>query len=280
LRYFSQWGNTPISNNIDRALAFNDRALMRFSSGIEYGGRMYQTLLPEQRTQGVVSRGIGVLDFDPLSTLQEKTPPAWDGLWEGLDILQLFQGDFGGRDRAFAVILSRVDDSIEVWEITNDRRFDNVDTRVNWFVEFPAYTWGREFDLKRLDGGELWVDKLFGQVDMRIYYRQDANPCWQLWHVVRFCTARTTCETVDNPVCYPEEPLREGGKFPITLPVPPLPPCDTQNARPMNIGHQFQVKVEVSGWCRIRGLILYAIPVLKQPFEGLQTPPGPLSLIP
>jgi hypothetical protein len=278
LRYFNQWGNTPISNNINRALAFNDRALMQFSSGIEFDSRLYMTILPEQRPQGVVSRAIAPLDFDPITTLGEKTPPDWEGVYEGLDFLQLFNGDFGGREHALAVIVSRETDGIELWELTNNLRFDNVDTRVNWYVEFPAYTWGREFDLKKLDGGELWVDKLFGQVDMRFYYRQDANPCWQLWHVARFCTARTTCEDVNNPVCYPSEPLREGGKFPITLPVPPLPPCDDINARPMNIGHQFQVKIEVTGWCRIRGLLVYALPVLKQPFEGLQTPRGPLSV--
>lgn len=279
LRYFNQWGNTPISNNIDRALAFNDRELMRYgASGIEFDNYLYQAILPEQRPQGVVGRGLAVLDFNPVATLQEKLPPAWCGVHEGLDILQLFKGDFGGRKRAFAVVVSRVDDSIQLWEITNNLRFDNVDTRVKWYVEFPAYTWGREFDLKKLDGGELWLDKLFGTVDLKFYYRNDGNPCWQFWHAAKFCTARTSCETVDDPACYPTEPLREGGKFPITLPIPPLPPCDSINARPMNIGHQFQMKVEVEGWCRIRGDLLYALPVLKQPFEGLQSPPGPLSL--
>lgn len=278
LRYFNQWGNRPISNNIDRALAFNDRSLMRYgASGIEFDNYLFQTILPEQRPQGVVSRGIAVLDFNPISTLLETSPPAWAGLYDGLDVLQLFKGDFGGRKRAFAVVVSRDDDGIELWELTNNLRFDNVDTRVNWHVEFPAYTWGREFDLKQLDGGELWVDKIFGNVDMKFYYRQDANPCWQLWHAARFCTARTTCETVDNPVCYPDAPMREGGKFPVTLPVPPLPTCDFINRRPANIGHQFQVRVEIRGWCRIRGLILYALPVLKEPFGGLETMPGPLT---
>ncbi len=279
LRYFNQWGNGPISNNINRALDFNDRALMRYgASGIEFDNYMIQAILPEQRSQGVVSRGLAMLDFNPISTLNEKSPPAWCGIHEGLDVLQLFEGDFGGRKRAFAIVVSREDSSIELWEITNNLRFDNVDTRVKWYVEFPAYTWGREFDLKRLDGGELWVDKLFGAVDFKFYYRVDASPCWQLWHVAQACAARTNCETVDSPVCYPTEPLREGGKFPITLPVPPLPPCDVINARPMNIGHQFQIKVEVTGWCRIRGLLVYVTPVLKQPFEGLQTLPGPWSV--
>lgn len=278
LRYFSQWGNTPISNNINRALAFNDRALMRFSTGIEFDSRLYMGILPEQRAQGVVHRGIAPLDFDPITTLQEKTPPDWEGVQEGLDVLQLFNGDFGGRERAFAVVVSREDSSIQLWEITNNQRFDNVDTRVDWYVEFPAYTWGREFDLKKLDGGELWVDKLFGTVDMKIYYRPDADPCWYLWHVAKICTARSSCENLDDPVCYPLELYRESGKIPIQFPVPPLAKCSQINYRPNDLGFQFQVKVELSGWCRIRGLIIYAQPKLKEPFGSLICVPGPLSL--
>lgn len=278
LRYFSQWGNTPISNNIQRALNFNDRSLMRYSTGVEFDQRLYMGILQEQRDQGVVSRGLAVLDFDPIATLGQKLPPSWDGLQEGLDILQLFTGDFGGRKRCFAVVVSKEDSSIQLWEVTIDQRVDNVDTAVDWYVEFPAYTWGREFDMKRLDGGELWIDKLFGTVQIKVYYRVDANPCWQLWHVTQLCTARSTCEDVNNPVCYPTETLRESGKIPIQFPVPPLAPCNTIDARPMNVGFQFQVKVEISGWCRIRGLIVYATPVLKQPFGSLQCVPGALTI--
>ena len=278
LRDFSQWGNTPISNNIQRAMAFNDRALMVYSSGIEFDSRLYQAILPEQRPQGVVHRGIAVLDFDPVTVLGSKSKPIWEGLHEGLDVLQLFNGDFGGRERAFAVILSREDDSIQLWEITNDMRVDGTDKLVDWYVEFPHFNWNREFDLKKLDGGELWIDKIFGEVLIKVYYRVDANPCWQFWHVTKICSARSSCEDVDNPVCYPEELYRESGKFPVTMPVPPLAPCSEIDSRPMNIGHQFQVKVEITGWCRIRGLIVYATPYLKEPFGGLQCAGGPMQL--
>lgn len=277
LRYFNQPGNTPISTNIQRALDFNDRALMRWAPGTEFDNRLYQAILPEQRPQGVIHKAIATMDFDPITTMGQKGTPIWEGISEGLDVLQLFNGDFGGRERCFAVVVSRVDNSIQLWEITNDTRFDGDDKRVNWYVEFPAFTWGREFDLKRLDGGEIWIDKVFGTVDGKVYYRTDGNPCWQLWHVFRFCTARSSCETVDNPVCYPLEVFRESGKFPVMLPVPPLPPCNDMDSRPMNTGHQFQVKIEIQGWCRIRGLIVYAVPVLKTPFGGLECLPSPFS---
>jgi hypothetical protein len=276
LRYFNQWGNKPISSNLQRALQFNDRALMRWSSGIQWENRMYQTILPTQVPQGVIHQGIAVMDFEPLGSFQQDLPPNWEGMHEGLDVLQMFTGDFGGRERAFAVVVSRTDQSIWLWELTDSETTDGTDTLVNWYVETPAFTWGHEFDLKRLDGGEVWVDSLYGQAVMKFYYRTDANPCWQLWHAVPLCSARNCCEDVNAPVTYPLTIDGVNGKFPVILPVPPKAPCSAIDARPLNIGHQFQVKVAVQGYLRIRGIIVYAVPVLKTPFNGLQSLPAGL----
>jgi hypothetical protein len=276
LRYFNQWGNKPISNNLLRALQFNDRSLMRFSTGIEFGERMYQAILPQQTLQGVIHKGIAVMDFEPLGSFQQDTPPCWEGMHEGLNVLQLFTGDFGGRERAFAAVVSDADGSIQLWEITPDQQTDNVDHLVEWYTEHPAFTWGQEFDLKRLDGGEIWIDKLFGDVLIQVFYRVDANPCWQLWHAAKLCSARSSCEDVNNPICYPLQIDSASGKFPIILPQPPKALCSMADSRPMNIGHQFQVKIAVKGWCRIRGLVVYAVPTMKTPFGGLQSLPAGL----
>lgn len=281
LRHFGQPGNKPISNNLQRALQFNDRGLMHLSTGVAWDNRLYMGILPEQRAQGVVHKGTAVMDFEPIGSFQEQGKPIWDGMHEGLDVLQYFVGDFGGVERMFAAVVSRDDDSIQLWEVTNDLRTDGTDHLVDWYAEFPAFTWGGEFDLKRLDGGEIWIDKLFGDVLGKVYYRVDANPCWQLWHGFKLCSARNSCEDVNNPVCYPLEINRESGKFPVTLPLPPKAPCSLADSRPMNIGRQFQVKIEMKGWCRLRGLIVYAVPFLKTPFGGLQTLPGGLpAMIP
>lgn len=269
IRYFQQWGNTPISENENRVLQFNDRSLMRFASAIEFDNRLWQTALPTETVNGTAAQAIIPLDFDLISSLQEKLPPAWEGMYEGLDVLQMFSGDFGGRQRAFAVISSRVDDSIQVWEFTDSDRFENGDNRLNWFIETPAYTWGKEFELKTLDGGEIWFDKLFGTVEVTVEYRVDADPCWVFWHQAIVCAARSTCEDVHNPICYPEQGFREGYKWPITLPKPPLNPCQEMNSRPTNIGYQFQVKITLKGWCRIRGILVHAIPFEEAPYGGL-----------
>lgn len=281
LRYFQQWANTPISQNENRILNFDDRALLRFSSGIEFDNRLWETAAPILTPSGVVHRAILPLDFDPLGSLEEKIPPVWEGHYEGLPIYQLFEGDFGGRQRAFAVVQSKDGAFFEIWEFTRDQRRDNIqptgdqDQRVNWFVEFPAFTWSGsigEFELKELDGGEIWFDKISGTVDLKVSYRPDADPCWHLWFATSFCAAATTCEDLVNPVCYPVAgAYREGYKFPVGLPKPPAT-CNDMMHRPINIGYQHQVKVELTGWCRIRGLLLYALPRKQLAFETVPCP--------
>lgn len=277
VRNFSEWYNLPVSSNVDRALAFNNRELMRFSSGINFNNRLLQAILPKQLPQGVVHQGVLPLDFsiisDFASVIANAVPPAWEGMYGGQNILQLFSGDFGGLERAFSVIVSEVDGSIQVWELTTDKRFDNVDSRVVWDFETPAWTWGKEFELKKLVGGEIWVSKVFGRVTFDFYYRADADPCWRFWHHHEVCVARDCAENALNPVCSPypypgENPYREGYKWPITLPEPKAA-CDSMGVRPTTIGYQFQMRVVIKGWCQIHGLFLYAEMKERALYDGV-----------
>lgn len=273
IRNDGQPGNVPLSRNENRVLQFNDRALMEYATGIEFDNRLLQAVLPVQTPVGVAFQGVIPLDFDIVSGFGQEgqnAPPAWEGMLEGLNVLQLFEGDFGGRQRAFAMVHSRTDGSIQIWELTNYLRFDNNGNRVTWFLESPAYTFGREFDMKQLDGGEIWIDKIAGTVELTVEYRVDADPCWQPWMRTQFCAAKNTCEDESNPVCaYPEVTLCEGNKFPVTLPKPGAGQNTSMNKRPTNIGYQFQMRVTLKGWCRVRGLLMFALPVERTAYQGL-----------
>lgn len=277
IRYFEQMGNTPLSNNENRIFGFENRALLRFSSGMAFDNRIWETVLPINTPAGVAFQGIAQLDFDIISSFEKKLSPAWEGMQEGLYVLQMWSGDFGGLERAFAMVVSRLTGQIDLWEFTLADRSDDADKpapdgdrRIVWFTEFPALEWGAIHELKNLDGGEIWWDKVFGTVEVLVEYRVDANPCWQFWHKDTMCVSRSSCEDVTNPVCYPEQPYREGYRWPMVLPHPPNPPCSPMpNRRPMNVGYQFQVRVTVKGWARIRGYLLYAIPVQRSAYEGL-----------
>lgn len=257
IRYFGQWGNVQISANENRILQFNDRSLLHFGSGIYFDNRMIQTALPVQRQQGVVHTALVPLDFMPINSFGQQSAPVWQGMYEGLDFLQLFVANFGGLERAFGMIVSRVDATIQLWELTNSQRFENGDNRVTWIAEFPAYTWNREFTLKQLRSAELWIDKLFGEVEFTMEYRPDSDPCWKPWRKWKQCSSRNSCEDANNPICYPITPNRESFRATMTLPEPPKD-CESVTGRPAFIAYQFQPRMIIKGWCRIRGILLHA----------------------
>lgn len=280
IRYFGQWGNVPLSTNINRLTQFNDRSLLHDSTGILYGNRLFESALPIVTPAGTAHQALSMLDFDVISTFQKRKPPAWEGVWDvsgGPYILQLFEGDFGGRERAFAVVWSTLRSAIEVWEIRDDLRFEDGEGRVTRQIEFPAYPFGDPFGLKELVGGELWFDKLLGDVFVEVWYRPDSYACWQKWWAFEKCAAKDCREDIDNPCSegypdYPKPLFCESDAIPVTFPTPVFPASvPSADGRPANLGYQFQVKLVVKGWARIRGLLLYALWRERRPYEGLQT---------
>lgn len=277
------WGNVPLSNALQRVLQSNDRSLLHATSGIQFDNRLYMTMLPELTPVGVGFGAIVTLDFDTISSFsgqeeQEKTP-AWEGVHDfsaGPKILQLFEGDFGGRERAFAAVWSEIRRQIEIWELRPDLRFDNGENRVVRSIEFPAYSFGTPWLLKELDNGELWIDKLLGTVNFEVYYRPDSYACWQRWTAFQKCAEKDCREDPDNPCIdlgYPQTPYCELDAIPISFGKPKNNGCVPGNARPPTWGYQFQVKLVIQGWCRIRGLLLHAWPRGDRPYPGMTCQP-------
>lgn len=285
LRYFQTWGNGVISNNLNRVMQFNDRSLMHVTPGISFQNRLLMGILPQQSVSGIVFKSIAVLDLDPVSTLQDQKPPAWEGMLEGINVLQLFEGDFGGRQRAFAVVVSQVDGSIQVWEITTADKFDNQansplstgDKRIQLYCEtpsldyseYPAKSGGGTFALKELDGLDLWLDSVFGDVIVNVQFRPDEDACWHDWATIKVCSARNTCEDSNSPVCYPTSPAQTGYRMPLAFPKPTNTECSTGNNRPATQGYKFQLRFNVTGYARIRGYHLHALPKDATPFYNM-----------
>lgn len=271
LRDFQQWGNTPISTNVTKLLAGDDRNLLRYATGMAFDNRLWQGCNPvDIPGVGAGFRSAAILDFDLVSSFEDKLSgkavPAWEGGYEGIPVLQYLTGDFGGRERAFAVVFSELTNAIELWELTDYARRENGDNRIAWYFETPSYTWGKEFNLKKLDGAEFWVDELAGLVDFLVEYRVDQDPCWHYWARWRDCSARGPGEDIPPVVSpYPQLTYCDQYRFPYVLPAPPVQCTKGQN-RPSDLGFQFQIRVTIKGWCRFRGILLYAQPRTREPY--------------
>ncbi len=270
IRYYNQWGNTPISRNENRLIQNNDRSLLKFSSGIEFDNRLLQTALPRQTPQGVVHPYIVPLDFDVISSLENRLPPVWEGSYEGLNWLQLFTGDYGGLQRAFGSVVSEQDGSIEIWELTNALKNNQNKTgeaRITWQIETPAYTFGDADQFKQLDTAEFWFDRVFGNVVVTVEFRPDGDNCWHNWITFKLCAARNSAESGEQS--YPVMEFCEQDQRPVILPKAPNYDCNAANNRPINQGYQFQLRITVKGFCRVRSIRLFALPLERQPYQGI-----------
>jgi len=275
---FQQPGQIPISNNINRVLAFNDRALLHLTSSVYHDTRFLQTVLPYATPVGTGFKAIASLDFNPLSSLQETLPPVWDGVWEGLSILQLYQANIGGRDRCFAAVAGEFASigQIELWELTTTEKFNENSSgvaRTEWSFETASYAWGDAHKLKELETFKFWIDRLVGTCEFRLQWRPDSYACWLPWRSWKECAAKDCTELLDDPCSgsgypTPVEPFCELFKTTMTMPKPPTT-CIPSSGRPANQAYTFQLRLTVKGWCRVRGLFGYALPKVEAPFSGI-----------
>jgi hypothetical protein len=269
VRFFTTPGNRNISAPERRILQLADRSVMRDVSGICFDNRLWQSTMPRAVPQGIVHDAVVPLDFMSISTFVAGKQPNWEGNYDGLPIFQLSTADFGGRERAFAAAYGS-DNSLQLWELTQAGKFDfstdpALENRVKWYLETPAYTFGDSLgaeELKKLVGGEIWIDRLVGTVVFTLEWRVDSSTCWLPWITWDECSPKNTAESVGFPDSYPV-PNTECYKQTMILPKPDPACAPCGMARPANIGFQFQLRLSILGYCRVRGIWIYAEPVQR-----------------
>lgn len=246
VRDFDEWGNVPVSNEMSDPLDTDDKIWIRYFTSQLFDNRLLSGTVPQKTPRGIVFKGLVALDFNLISTLRTKLPPAYDGVWTGLNILKLIKGRVNGVDRCFAFVVDSSDGKIKLWELTSSEKFDNGTTRVRWSVEGPGLNFGNGGELKQLQSGDLWVDRINGEVDFVARFRPDHSPFWVVWTFFSKCA--TICDSTDCTTMLTQG--REQYRPRIQFPEPP-PDCEEANNKPLRNFYDMQVRLEITGYCRL-----------------------------
>jgi hypothetical protein len=247
-----------------RILDLDDPNLLTVSSAAVFDNRVLFTTAPAlEADHGVFHRGFSVLDNDVLSGMRGKLPPVYDGLWTGLNTLQIVEGEFQFKDRCFALVLNRnipTTPKIELWEIMRETGYDeigNTKVPISWLFETAAFFKDKPFALKRLINGVLFVKNMFGRVRFRVLWRPDDHPCWIPWASWEECAPEQFCPDLDAPL---PAPLKPQVQFRVRMPfgAPPTD-CDPITNKPYRNFYRLQIRLEISGQCEISGLMLHAV---------------------
>lgn len=183
----SKWTKTPLSREIKNWLKFPDPLLKECAVLGYFRNKVFVTVNPfhtsavdiQGKTTGDVAHGgLAVFELDNISSLRGESPPVWAGLWTGLRPMDLTNND----ERFF--IISKDDRRNVLYEMTPDRTYDVVDSRIR-YVRSRVYT--REYDFqqpgidKSLVGLEFNMQNIQGPLDIRIKYRPSHHTMWAPW---------------------------------------------------------------------------------------------------
>jgi len=264
-RSFNDWGNTPISNEILNITDNDQTNLLWASSAVVFDNRMLMTGQPRYDSDGVIHKALMVLDFDLITSLRKKFPPAWAGIWTGLNTLQLVKTESVYGDQCFNIVRGS-DGSLQIWEITKSEKFDNNITNgkkeIEWMVQTRAYNFEVPFGLKRLDSGDLFIDSLEGDVSFNVTYRPDQYPGWIEW--IDFSECATTTQCLD--LC-PLTNFKPQYRPKMRFPTPSDAPCNETISTPARNLYEVQVMLNIIGYCRIKSLRVHAYDV-QEPNVG------------
>lgn len=264
-RDFDVWGNVPYSEEVEPVIVSDNVNLLQFCSSVIFDNRLLMTANPQQHKQGVYHNRLIALNFDPVSGLTGKAPSVYDGIWTGLNVLQLVTGTFNNVWRCFAFVLdlSTATPAIELWEILlqppdpdflpidqltqwsdPNVNFDNGTEPIPMAIQFPLLTFGqtdpKNMAYLRLDNGEIYVDHMSGTVEFQLWYKPDDYPYWTLW----FQWVEVAEPTFTG---FPKFRPRMG------VGTPSGDPCDPETNRPLREGYRFQLKLIIIGNARFKG---------------------------
>lgn len=258
------YGNLPMSREMRRVLDDNDKKLLKFANGCVFDNRLFMAISPARNVgHGVYHRGIVALDFDLVSSMDQKSPPAYDGLWTGLRVLKILKGEFDGMERCFMFCLSAAG-KIELWEQTVDEYCDRPSmadrTRIVGSWETPLLDFTSRFQRKRLETADVWIDGMKETVDFNVKYRPDEYPLWFDWHSWNECADTGNCDVGCSP------PLMKQPQYRTRMRLPrPAVVCEQGTEKTANVGYKFQARVEFTGCMRLKAMRVHAEDVQEFP---------------
>lgn len=258
---FGTWGNVPMSREVQEWLDRDNPSLLSYGTSAVFNNRLIIGTGPIQHQQGVYHAGMVALNFDPVSSLRGKAPSVYDGLWTGMNTFQFVVGDFQDVKRCFAFTLNIPESKIELWELIRDvdAHVDNTDTQITWAFETPVLFGpqvNRGNDLLELEDGEIYVDDLKGDVNFFVYYKPDSWPCWIPWNTFPVCSKEPVATDPNTANYKPAYVPRIGfGR-------PSADFCDEFNNKPLRRARNFQIKVVITGSCKVVriGLRAFTVP--------------------
>ena len=242
-REWQEYGQIPVSRELGEYITTDvETSITETVSSVLFDNRLLTTVTAQNSSQGTYFKGLAVLDFDLVGGTGAKAPAAWEGLWTGLNFLQILNADIEGESRCFVF---HKDDTcgIQLWELTKTGKKDvsgDNSYSISCYVESPSYSFENPFELKKLEYGEMWIDQLEGQVSFDIKYKPNQYPAWVDWNTFVECAKTDNCDPAAGE-CLTLQNYKPQYRSRIRLPQP-ADDCETSVSAQMRNGYEMTAR--------------------------------------
>ena len=300
IRDFSQYGNTPISREVNRVLSLDDPKFFKYTSGVLFDNRYLLTTNTRQdQDKGVGFKGLVVLDFDLISGMGESSKPAYDGYWQ-LDVTRTLSGASTKVNIEWMQLVTGMVDSVEhcicfgrqqstrvgttdhdtgdteMWSLQrgdSKQIADEDGTTENSItseVETASYNFGVPGGAKKLETADLWVDNVTGGVvSFSSYFHPDQYPAWISWQDWSINAAYKDCHNDStNTACLDVNTYLPQYRPRMSIGEPPAGVVDSVGST-YNYGFEFAARIKWTGRARLKMLRLNARNVPEVPYADV-----------
>lgn len=254
-RDFGSWGNTPISREVAPSIASDGQAWLKAASSANFDNRALFTANPKLGTNGFSHRKLVALDFDLISGMREKLPPAWEGEWEfDFSIYQILTVDTA-QGRRCIIVASDDDETFAFWELLRDG--DSGGESFTWGFDSRAFDFQAPVQKKSLNAFEAWLHGIVDDTHMDVWWKRNGTGCWSPW--ARYTAVGPSCPTVG---CSPPSMLGSITKSRVGTPATPATQ-DTTECDFKRDGYDFQLRLRFDGYGSVRRIRLSSMPVAE-----------------
>ena len=250
--FTSYVGRVPLSNEVSKILDYDNQTLKQFISSAFFDNRFLITTNQIPDEYGAYHKGIIALDYSSQSNLTKRATPDYDGLWTGLNPVQIIKARFDGYERCF--VISKRDGKNELWELTRNEPFDRSNCRIESFIETRGFDFNKPVNRKSLERCDIWVADVQGETDFTVEYRTDSSPTWLEWGTFTVCGADETCTINDCTA-----PLNQRKLWKVQTLGNPTDAVDEVRDEIARQGFSFQLRISWTGQATIKKCLLYAL---------------------
>lgn len=231
-------GLAPLSVELRHRFDYDTPSLLEDASVVCFDNRLLVTHSPFVYGPRSLAQGLIAFNFDSLSGRGQKSPPAYDGEWDGLVVAQIFTGLVDGRERCF--FLGRdLDGTNGLWELLAETAEQVGDQPTQAYESRMLFADGPG-TLKNLRRCDVQFSNIKGGLNCRVFFKPAKYPYWVKWDEL----------AVDSP-----PPQAWGAVTPqhrVFLSTrSPLEELDPTTGRLISCSTGFQVRVEWEGYARL-----------------------------